>query len=238
MRDMSDHDIARRAFLRGVTTTTALSYSRVMGANDRVQLALIGCGERGRSDLSNFVKLGVYVVALSDIWDDQLDKAKQIGPTARTFRDYRHVLDLKEVDAALIAVPDHWHAPIGLDALHAGKDVYIEKPLTLKPEEGPAIVKAARVNNRICQVGMQQRSGKHYLEAKREYLDSGGLGKVTLARTCGTATDTICAKRRHGSRPSPRISIGQPTWDASSGAIGTRSSIGTGALISISAAAR
>ena len=80
------------------------------------------------------------------------------------------------VDATLIATPDHWHAPIAMDALHAGKDVYIEKPLTLKPEEGPAIVKAARVNKRVCQVGMQQRSGKHYLEAKREYLDSGKLG--------------------------------------------------------------
>jgi hypothetical protein len=136
MRDMPDHDVARRTFLRGVTTAAALSYSRVMGANDRVQMALVGCGERGRRDLSNFVKLGVDVVALSDIWDDQLDKAKQIGPNARTFHDYRQVLDLKEVDAALIAVPDHWHAPIGVDALHAGKDVYIEKPLTLKPEEG------------------------------------------------------------------------------------------------------
>jgi predicted dehydrogenase len=129
------------------------------------------------------VKLGVQVVALSDIRDDQLDKAKQIGPEARTFHDYRGALDLKAVDAALIATPDHWHAPIGMDSLHAGKDVYIEKPLTLKPDEGPAIVKAARVNRRVCQVGMQQRSGKRYLEAKREYLDSGKLGKLTLART-------------------------------------------------------
>ncbi len=180
---MPDHDVARRNFLRGVTAVTALSYSRVMGANERVQMALIGCGDRGRSDLSNFVKLGVDVVALADIWDDQLDKAKKIGPDAKTFHEYRQVLDLKQVDATLIATPDHWHTPIALDALHAGKDVYIEKPLTLKPEEGPAIVKAARVNNRVCQVGMQQRSGKHYIEAKREYVDSGKLGKITLART-------------------------------------------------------
>ncbi len=180
---MPDHHVARRTFLRGVTAATALSYTRVIGANDRIQIALIGCGERGRSDLANFAKLGVDVVALCDIWDAQIEHAKQIGPNARTFHDYRQALDLKEVDAALVAVPDHWHAPIGLDALHAGKDVYIEKPLTLKPEEGPAIVKAARVNNRVCQVGMQQRSGHHYLEAKREYMDSGRLGKLTLART-------------------------------------------------------
>jgi predicted dehydrogenase len=70
-----------------------------------------------------------------------------------------------------------------IDALNAGKDVYVEKPLTLTIEEGPPIVKAARVNNRICQVGMQQRSGPHYLQAKRDYVDKGRLGRVTLART-------------------------------------------------------
>ena len=93
------------------------------------------------------------------------------------------MLDLKEIDATLIAVPDHWHAPIATGALNAGKDAYVEKPLTLKPAAGPGIVKAARINNRVCQVGMQQRSGKHYLEAKREYMDTWKLGKVTLART-------------------------------------------------------
>jgi predicted dehydrogenase len=90
---------------------------------------------------------------------------------------------MKEVDAVLIATPDHWHAPVAIDALNSGRDVYVEKPLTLKIEEGPPIVKAARVNERICQVGMQQRSGIHYLRAKREYFDSGKLGKITLART-------------------------------------------------------
>jgi predicted dehydrogenase len=181
---MPDHDVPRRAFLRSVTAATALSYSRVMGANDRVQLALIGCGERGRGDMGNFLKAGnVDVVALCDIYDVQFDKAKQAAPNAKTYHDHRQVLDLKEIDATLIAVPDHWHAPIATDALNAGKDVYVEKPLTLKPAEGPGIVKAARINNRVCQVGMQQRSGKHYLEAKREYMDTGKLGKVTLART-------------------------------------------------------
>jgi predicted dehydrogenase len=125
----------------------------------------------------------VDVAALCDIYDVQFDKAKQAAPNAKTYHDHRQVLDLKEIDATLIAVPDHWHAPIATDALNAGKDVYVEKPLTLKPAEGPGIVKAARINNRVCQVGMQQRSGKHYLEAKREYMDTGKLGKVTLART-------------------------------------------------------
>ena len=181
---MSQTDVPRRAFLRGVTAATALSYSRVFGANDRVQLGLIGCGERGRSDMGKFIKAGnTDVVALCDIYGAQIDRAKQDAPNARSFTDHRALLALKDVDVALIAVPDHWHAATATDALNAGKDVYVEKPLTLKIEEGPGIVKAARLNNRICQVGMQQRSGKHYLEAKQLYMDTGKLGKITLART-------------------------------------------------------
>ena len=181
---MSETDVPRRTFLRGVTAATALSYSRVFGANDRVQLGLIGCGERGRSDMGKFIKAGnTDVVALCDIYGAQIDGAKQDAPNARSFTDHHALLALKDVDVVLIAVPDHWHAAVATDALNAGKDVYVEKPLTLKVEEGPGIVKAARLNSRICQVGMQQRSGKHYLEAKRLYMDTGKLGKITLART-------------------------------------------------------
>jgi len=178
------NDVPRRAFLRGVTAATAISYSRVFGANERVQLGLIGCGSRGTGDMGNFQQTGVVdVAALCDIYSAQIDQAKQKAPNARTFSDHRKLLEMKELDAVLIGVPDHWHAAIAIDALNAGKDVYVEKPLTLRIEEGPPIVKAARVNNRICQVGMQQRSGQHYLEAKHEYLDTGKLGKITLART-------------------------------------------------------
>ena len=181
---MSENAVPRRAFLRCATAVTALSYSRVFGANERIQLGLIGCGERGRYDMSVFVKTGnVDVVALCDIYGAMLEQARSAAPGAKTFTDHRKLLDMKEVDVALIGVPDHWHATIAIDALNAGKDVYVEKPLTLKIEEGPQIVKAARIHKRICQVGMQQRSGKHYLEAKREYLDTGKLGKITLART-------------------------------------------------------
>jgi predicted dehydrogenase len=181
---MPENDVPRRTFLRGVTAATALSYSRVYGANERVQLGLIGCGERGRSDMGKFVKSGtVDVTAVCDIYGAQIDAAQRSAPKAASFTDHRKLLEMKEVDAVLIGVPDHWHAAVAIDALNAGKDVYVEKPLTLKIEEGPPIVKAARVNNRICQVGMQQRSGKHYLEAKQLYMDTGKLGKVTLART-------------------------------------------------------
>ena len=181
---MPENDVPRRTFLRGVTAATALSYSRVYGANERVQLGLIGAGERGRGDMGKFVKSGIVdVTAVCDIYGAQIDAAQQIAPKSKSFSDHRKLLEMKEVDAVLIGVPDHWHASVAIDALNAGKDVYVEKPLTLKIEEGPPIVKAARVNNRICQVGMQQRSGKHYLEAKALYMDTGKLGKVTLART-------------------------------------------------------
>ena len=181
---MPENNVPRRAFLGGITAATALSYSRIYGANDRIQLGLIGCGERGRGDMGNFLKAGnVDVAALCDIYANQIDLAKNVAPNAQSFTDHRKLLEMQQVDAVLIGVPDHWHAAIAIDALNAKKDVYVEKPLTLKIEEGPPIVKAARINDRICQVGMQQRSGKHYLEAKQEYLDTGKLGKITLART-------------------------------------------------------
>ncbi len=163
---------------------TALSSSRVLGANDRIGLGVIGSGDRGRNDLGEFLKdPSVNAVALCDIFGDQIELAKRKAPNAQGFSDHRKLLALKDVDVVLIATPDHWHAPIAIDALNAGKDVYCEKPLTLKIEEGPEVVKAARVNNRVCQVGMQQRSGPHYLQAKKEYFDEGRIGKVTLVRT-------------------------------------------------------
>lgn len=134
--------------------------------------------------MSLFQKTGqVQVAALCDIYAAHINEAKQKAPEAKSFSDHRRLLEMKELDAVLIATPDHWHAQCAIDAMNAGKDVYVEKPLTLKIEEGPAIVKAARVNGRICQVGMQQRSGKHYIQAKKEFIDSGKLGKITLART-------------------------------------------------------
>lgn len=181
---MPETTLGRRNFLRGISAATAVSYSRVLGANDRVNLGAIGVGERGRHDMGTLQKgPNVDVLAVCDIYAEQIDKARQMAPHAKSFTDHRKLLEMKDLDAVLIAVPDHWHAKTAIDALNAGKDVYVEKPLTLKIEEGPEIVKAARINERICQVGMQQRSGQHYLQAKREYFDTGKLGKITLART-------------------------------------------------------
>ncbi len=180
--------LPRRSFLRGAAqgaaALTAASYSRVQGANDRITLGVIGPGDRGQHVMSLFLETNqVDVAALCDIFAEHVREAQQKASRAQAFTDHRKLLEMKELDAVLIATPDHWHAACAIDALNAGKDVYVEKPLTLKIEEGPAIVKAARVNNRICQVGMQQRSGKHYIQAKKEYIDTGRLGKITLART-------------------------------------------------------
>ena len=163
---------------------TAASYARVLGANDKIGLGVVGCGGRGLHVMGKFQSNGsVDVRAVCDIYGGQVDEAQQKAPGARGFSDHQKLLELKDVDAVLVGTPDHWHAAIAIDALNAGKDVYVEKPLTLKIEEGPRIVKAARVNNRVCQVGMQQRSGQHYLQAKEEYIQAGKLGKITLART-------------------------------------------------------
>jgi len=159
---------------------TALSYSRVLGANDRIQFALIGCGERGLYVAEIFQKTGqVDVRAVCDVFGDRTDKAVVQAVGAQPFTDHRRLLEMKGLEAVLIATPDHWHKAIAIDALNAGKDVYVEKPLTRLREEGPEIVRAARVNNRVCQVGMQQRSGDVYLEARERYVRSGLLGKIS-----------------------------------------------------------
>ncbi|MBL8236485.1 MAG: Gfo/Idh/MocA family oxidoreductase [Bryobacterales bacterium] len=174
----------RRSLIRGAAAMSAASYMRVLGANDRIQLGLIGCGDRGEYVMSVFQNSKqVDVNAVCDVYGAKIDKVQQRATAAKGFNDHRKLLEAKTVDAVLIATPDHWHAGCAIDALNAGKDVYVEKPLTLTIDEGPPIVKAARVNNRICQVGMQQRSGENYLEAKKLYIDSGKLGKITMART-------------------------------------------------------
>ena len=210
MPGMPDQDISRRDLMRtakvGAAAMTAASYSRILGANNRPQMGLIGCGGRGVYVMNTFIKTDqVEVKGVCDVWTERTDKAKETATNATAFTDHRKMLDnLKTLDAVLIATPDHWHAGIAIDALNAGKDVYVEKPLTLKIEEGPPIVKAARVNNRICQVGMQQRSGKIYLQAKEEIIKPGKLGKVTLARTWwhGNGAHLMKAPPRMSTRPS------------------------------------
>jgi predicted dehydrogenase len=139
----------------GAAALTAAPYSRVLGANDRLSIALIGCGARGNLLLPVFQKLNREpLVAVCDVWRTRAEKSQQDAAGARLFGDHRRLLEMLGLDAVIIATPDHWHAPIAIDALNAGKDVYVEKPLTYRMEEGPRIIQAARrLNDRICQVG-------------------------------------------------------------------------------------
>ena len=186
---MPDQAVPRRDLLRtaatGALALTASSYSRILGANDRIEMAVVGCGGRGQYVMSVFqMNPTVHVARVCDVWGDRSAEAANKAAGATQYSDYRKLLDnSKDIDAVLVATPDHWHAQVAIDALNAGKDVYCEKPLTLKIEEGPRIVKAVRENNRVCQVGTQQRSGPHYIQARDQYIQAGKLGKITLART-------------------------------------------------------
>jgi len=188
---MSEPNSSRRKFIAQTATGaagltfTAASWNNALGANDRVRLGVIGTGNRGFDVMSVFQKeADMQVTALCDCYDKHLDAAlEKTEGKAKTFTDYRALLDSKEVDAVLIATPDHWHSRMAIDALNAGKDIYIEKPLTFTINEGHDIIKAVKANNRVAQVGLQQRSGEHYKEAKSEYVDKDKLGKIAFVRT-------------------------------------------------------
>lgn len=164
---------------------TAASWNKVLGANDKVRLGVIGTGNRGGDVMSWFIKEpDCEVVALCDVYEkammEQKEKAKS---NPKTYGIHTELLANKDVDAVLIATPDHWHAQIAVDACNAGKAVYCEKPLTYTWQEGHKIIQAVNSNKTVFQVGLQQRSGTHYAEAKREYFDSGKIGKVAMVRT-------------------------------------------------------
>ncbi len=178
--------MSRRRALQAAAWT-AVSYRRVLGANDRVQIGVIGLGARGPFLAKVFAaNPGVSIRALCDIYTERVDRALEKYPAAEAYSDYRKLLASPALDAVVIAVPDHWHAQMAIDAFHAGKDVYLEKPLSRTIEEGKAVVRAAAETNRICQVGLQQRSGPTYLSAKHQIVDSGKLGQVVMARTWGS----------------------------------------------------
>jgi predicted dehydrogenase len=158
---------------------TPLESARGFWANDRLEVACIGTGGRCRHLMERLVRIpGVRIGAVCDIWDARRAEAKKLAdPQATEEIDFRRILDRNDVDAVLIASPDHWHAPMTILACEAGKDVYVEKPLTHKLEEGERVTAAVRKHARIVQVGTQQRSMPHLIEA-RELVQAGLLGPV------------------------------------------------------------
>jgi len=179
--------LTRRQFAKTMAAAgaaTALSRMRVLGANDRVRLGFIGLGNRGDQVLDGFlVHKDAEVVAICDLWQPYLDfAAKKIGSSPKQSKEYRKLLDMKDVDAVVICTPDHWHAVQTIHACQAGKDVYVEKPLSLRVAEGRKMVEAARRHSRITQVGINRRSSPFCKEAA-DFIRGGGLGKITAARS-------------------------------------------------------
>ncbi|MDQ3652497.1 MAG: Gfo/Idh/MocA family oxidoreductase [Acidobacteriota bacterium] len=172
-----------------VVGQTATSNANILGSNERIRVGLIGCGGQGRGDLRKMLNIkNVECVALCDVDDEQSARAlkavdEQVSQRpALVTRDFRRVLELKEMDAVVIGTPDHWHALPMIMACQAGKDVYVEKPLSLTIAEGRMMVDAARKYERVVQMGTQQRSATHYADAV-SYVQSGELGKIRLVRT-------------------------------------------------------
>ena len=164
---------------------SAAAALRVWGANDRIRLGIIGSGQRGQFLMTKANESGnVEWVAISDIYDARRDQAEQVAKTSvAKYADYHQLLERQDIDGVIVATFDHMHSRIAIDVCQAGKDVYVEKPMTSLPEQGPPLVRAVRENKRVLQVGTQQRSGAHFADAKRKYFDTGVIGKVNMVRT-------------------------------------------------------
>ncbi|MFN0170041.1 MAG: Gfo/Idh/MocA family protein [Bryobacteraceae bacterium] len=175
---MPDH---RRAFLKSAIAAGAASYSRILGANDRIRLAGLGTGGRCTYLLGLAAREpGTDIAAVCDVYEPKLRIVKEkVAPAAQEYLDYRQVLERKDLDAVIIGSPDHWHVPMTMDAVRAGKDVYVEKPVSHNIEEGAQLEKIVAASRQIVQVGYQQRSWDHFKFA-REVVRSGRLGKISL----------------------------------------------------------
>lgn len=181
MRNLSRREFAKTLAAAGLAT--ARSSRRVQGANDRVRLGFIGLGNRGDQVLDGFLAhRDADVIAICDLHQPYLDfAARKIGNNPKQFKDYRSMLEIKDLDAVVITTPDHWHALQTLHAYEAGKDVYVEKPLSLCVAEGRKMVEAAQKHTRVTQVGIMRRSSPWAKEAA-DLIRSGGLGKITVVR--------------------------------------------------------
>ncbi|MEZ2443675.1 Gfo/Idh/MocA family oxidoreductase [Chitinophaga sp. RCC_12] len=194
---MENFNINRRRFLKGATASLALS---AIGASaldfinpaKPLRVALIGTGWYGKSDLFRLIQVApVKVVALCDVDKNMLQAAAEMvrkrqasGETPRLYADYRKLLSENELDIVLIGTPDHWHALQTIDALKAGANVYVQKPISVDVMEGEAMVAAARKYNRVVQVGTQRKSTPHLIDAKKNIVDAGLLGKISHVEMC------------------------------------------------------
>ena len=190
------HELNRRSFLKaaGTAATQTLLGAKIhalaavhsnaekpVAANDNIQIALIGAGGQGQGDTKAALQVpGVKLVAVSDCYDGRLEHSKELwGKDIFTTRDYREVLERKDIDAVIIGTPDHWHKQVSVDAMNAGKDIYCEKPMIHLYSDGPEMIETARSTNRIIQIGSQRVSSMIYAKAK-ELLAAGAIGKLNM----------------------------------------------------------
>jgi predicted dehydrogenase len=191
----------RRTFLQASLVAAASSRSWAQGANDRIRVAIIGTGIRGNEILTSWITHeDSAVVALCDVASDRLEKTAATlaaaGQKADTYGDYRRILERKDVDAVVVATPDHWHGPMTVEACQAGKDVYCEKPVAHQIAPCFAMLDAAREHKRVVQIGLQQRAWPHFQDSAR-LLREGLIGvpnHVVMAPPVG---------RGGGGQPSP-----------------------------------
>jgi predicted dehydrogenase len=181
------NEISRRRFLgqvpigiaAGATITHRLATARVLGANDRIRIGIIGAGARGQEDLKAAIAVpNVECVAMADVYTRRHDEVRRFVPHVETYVDYRRLLDRKDVDAVLIASPLHLHAPHFLDTIAAGKDLYSEKTMTWSIPEAVECRKAAQKSDRVVQIGLQFESSGSLADT-RQWIKAGKLGKVT-----------------------------------------------------------
>lgn len=194
----------RRDFLsaaaRGTASAAVLGTAPLLrafargSANETLNVAVIGFGVQGLNDANAALRVpNVRVIGASSCYDGHLERAKELLNGAGIFsRDYRALLDSKDVDAVIVATPDHWHTRACLDALDAGKDIYCEKPMTHLPEEGERLVKAVHSGKQIFQVGSQHTSSPHVIEAK-QLISDGILGQVTQVKASWDTNNEISA---------------------------------------------
>lgn len=178
------NEFSRRGFIGAAGV--ALAASRIGGANDRINIGQIGIGARGSYHLDACLRRqktrgDVQVVAVCDVYRKRLAKAADQAAGAKAYLHHQELLQRTDIDAVFIATPDHWHAPIALDALAAGKDVYLEKPMTHTLAEAKELFERARDSKRIVQVGVQGTSWTRWHKV-REILESGMLGQVVAAQ--------------------------------------------------------
>ena len=192
--EINRRDFIKRAGIGTMGAGLAMSgigpTGNVLGANDKVLVGVIGTGRQGRDNLADFAKQpDVEIAAVCDVYQPNLDRALQAtNGQAKSTKDFREILDRKDIDVVIVGAPDHWHALATVEACKAGKDVYVEKPISTVVDEGKAMVSAARKYNRVVQVGTQQRSAIHFQKAV-QIVQDGLVGKVSFVRTWNYGND-------------------------------------------------